>query len=282
MNNRIKNIIILIIGAGAGALGSGFFFKKHFELIADKEIQDFKEFSEIKIKHYEELYRQQANDVINELGRTPVEEDVVENGPGPSPALRLASDVHKRYNTLTEKKELSEVMRERGLELAEEKPVSWDHPKEDEAEEEEQPEAPIVDDRTDAIYLISTEEFLSGKEEYDKITLTYYEGDNVLADERDGTVPAPTDVVGFQALKSFGREPKDPNVVYVRNNKVSCDFEILRSEGSYLEIVLAGGMAKEPKIRVEPKQKKRVAIRGDEFEVTDKPRKGRSKTDGKE
>lgn len=87
-------------------------------------------------------------------------------------------------------------------------------------------------------YVISGEEFLQGEKDYQQTTLTYYDGDDVLADERDQPVEKVNQTVGEKNLLRFGQMSNDRNVVYVRNDVMDLDFEILRSEGKYSEEVL--------------------------------------------
>ena len=85
-------------------------------------------------------------------------------------------------------------------------------------------------------YIISDEEFEDGDLSYNQNTLTYYQADGVLTDERDQPVNTHF-VVGDKNLQ-FGNASGDVNIVYVRNDKLSVDFEICQSFGSYAEEVL--------------------------------------------
>jgi hypothetical protein len=88
----------------------------------------------------------------------------------------------------------------------------------------------------DEPHIISSEEFLEGGPGYNNPTFTYYAGDDVLADERDQPITGSLDLVGEGNLR-FGLGSDDPNVVYIRNNKISLDMEIVKSEGKYAEEV---------------------------------------------
>lgn len=81
-------------------------------------------------------------------------------------------------------------------------------------------------------YIIPPEDF--GFEDYEPITLTYYK-DGVLTDEDDEPVENPDDIVGSDYDSHFGEF--DHDVVYVRNERMKCDYEILRDERRYGEIV---------------------------------------------
>lgn len=89
--------------------------------------------------------------------------------------------------------------------------------------------------RTDNPYIIHYEEFNNDEMGYAQITITYYEGDDILTDERDVPIYNKTEVVG--ELK-FGHGSNDPNVCYVRNEKLHAEYEVLLHRGRYEEEVL--------------------------------------------
>lgn len=83
-------------------------------------------------------------------------------------------------------------------------------------------------------YIISEEEFFesgAASGDYEATQMTFYDLDEVLADASDDVVP--TDVVGEENLKMFGRFPGDPNTIYVKNETLKRVYEIAFSEGSY-------------------------------------------------
>lgn len=86
-------------------------------------------------------------------------------------------------------------------------------------------------------YIISHDEFFEGEEDYAQSQYTYFEKDDVLADEQDKVVEDSDFMIGDDNLK-FGYMSKDPNVVYIRNERLELDFEIMRSQGSYAQEVI--------------------------------------------
>lgn len=87
-------------------------------------------------------------------------------------------------------------------------------------------------------YIIHKDEFFSDEMGWDsQSTLTWYEGDQILCDEQDVPIYNPDAIVGHLR---FGHGSGDPNVVYVRNEKLEAEYEILRDPGSY-EIDVLGG-----------------------------------------
>jgi hypothetical protein len=82
----------------------------------------------------------------------------------------------------------------------------------------------------DAPYVIHRDEFFNRETGYHQNTLQWYVGDKILCDENDVPIYAPEKVVG---QLRFGHGSGDPNVVYVRNEKLSAEYEIVRNEGLY-------------------------------------------------
>lgn len=72
-------------------------------------------------------------------------------------------------------------------------------------------------------------------EGYSEMTLTYYEADDVLCNERDEVI-GPEDrnqLVGEKSLLLFGHGSNDAAIVFVRNDKLELVFEIVQSPNSY-------------------------------------------------
>lgn len=74
---------------------------------------------------------------------------------------------------------------------------------------------------------------------YSEVTLTYYEGDDVLCNERDDVVdPDERDrLVGEENLSKFGHGSNDAVIVFVRNDALEIVYEIVKSPNSYAEEV---------------------------------------------
>lgn len=75
--------------------------------------------------------------------------------------------------------------------------------------------------------------------EYQDVTLTYYEVDDVLCNERDEIIDPDgrDDMIGKDTLQRFGHGSKDADIVFVRNDKLEIMFEICRSPNSFAEEV---------------------------------------------
>lgn len=81
--------------------------------------------------------------------------------------------------------------------------------------------------------VISPEKF-GEDDEYDTVTLYYY-ADGLLADDSDNLIEDIDNVIGFDSLKTFGDYEDD--AVYVRNDVTKCDYEILRDDRKYMDVV---------------------------------------------
>lgn len=95
----------------------------------------------------------------------------------------------------------------------------------------------------DAPYIIHKDEFFGDEMGWDtQQTLTWYEGDKILCNEQDIPIHKPDNLVG--ELK-FGHGSGDPNVVYIRNESLQAEYEVLRDRGSYEIDVLGGQVEKQ-------------------------------------
>lgn len=87
-------------------------------------------------------------------------------------------------------------------------------------------------------YVISYEEYIEQDPKYSQSELTYYEGDNIVADEADEPIDDEDGLYGGdETLRKFGHGSQDPNVVYVRNEKIALEMCITKTGGSFEEAV---------------------------------------------
>lgn len=99
---------------------------------------------------------------------------------------------------------------------------------------DEKPEEVKEEPRSaDKPYILEPEEF-GELDDYETISLTYY-ADQILADDNDVMVEDVEDVVGFDSLNSFGEYEDDS--VFVRNDRLKCDFEILLDQREYSNVI---------------------------------------------
>ena len=91
-------------------------------------------------------------------------------------------------------------------------------------------------DDNDYAYIIPPENF-GELDDYETSSLTYYSGDDVLADENNEIVQDQDreKLIGREALYHFGEYEEDS--VFVRNDILGCDFEILLDRGKYSDVL---------------------------------------------
>lgn len=88
------------------------------------------------------------------------------------------------------------------------------------------------------VYIIHRDEFYGDELSWDnQHALTWYEGDNILTTEADDVIYNPQAMVG--ELK-FGHGSGDPNVCFIRNERLHAEYEVTRNPGSY-DIEVLGG-----------------------------------------
>lgn len=85
-------------------------------------------------------------------------------------------------------------------------------------------------------YVIRVEEFIENENGWNQETMTYYEGDDIVADSQEVPIYGHSDLMG--PLK-FGHGSGDKNIVYIRSEKYHKEWEVLRHVGRY-EFEVAG------------------------------------------
>lgn len=97
----------------------------------------------------------------------------------------------------------------------------------------------------DKPYIIHRDEYYDNEDDSRQSTLTYYEGDNILCDGHDTPVYDAENVVG---ILKFGHGSLDPNVCYVRNERLMAEYEVLR-DGGYYQVEVLGEALEEKDIK---------------------------------
>lgn len=87
-------------------------------------------------------------------------------------------------------------------------------------------------------YTITEDQYYSEKVNvYDKVSLLYFSEDDTLADENDEIIPNRSDLIGA-SLYSFTNDPEETeDVVYVRNEAISCDFNIRHIRSKFSDYI---------------------------------------------
>jgi hypothetical protein len=87
-------------------------------------------------------------------------------------------------------------------------------------------------------YIISVDDYMEGVDGFESHTLTYYEKDQQLTNDKDDLIPDVRQTVGFGNLQKFGKMSGNGDTVYIRNHERKADYEVVRETGSYREEVL--------------------------------------------
>lgn len=190
-----SGIVIFLAGGIIGSVSAWFVLKKKYEQIAQEEIDSVKAIYTVK----------KAETECNEPAHEPitVNEPITEH-------TKLKPDII----------EFATKLRETGY-------VKYEEHFDKIPEEKEQ------NNLAKAPYVISPDQFSEG-DEYDKITLTYYDGDGILADDNDEIINEVDEVVGDNFVDHFGEYEEDS--VYVRNDILRCDYEICKDLRSYKDV----------------------------------------------
>lgn len=97
---------------------------------------------------------------------------------------------------------------------------------------------------------------------YEVVTWTYYEADDVVCNERDEVIGEPerNSIVGDSNIERFGHGSDDPNIVFIRNDRLEMVIELCRSPQSYAEEVHGFQHSDE----TYPRQRRKVRFDDDE------------------
>jgi hypothetical protein len=220
-----------VAGLAAGWTGSYFRSKKmisdQHEIIAEQErlIENYLQLDEKLNQVTEELRRrtekaQEVVNLINTFGdKPPIIDEMKETLDDGHPSK-------EGWEPLPQVEETPVVPQ---LELVksifpaeDERPGEWNQEAED-AARQQFPGRP---------YIISYEEFADNSFGFNQQTLTFYEGDETLADQNDVPIYNPGENVGIML---FGKGSGDPNIVYVRNKKMKVEYEIIRDTGHFAQ-----------------------------------------------
>lgn len=114
-------------------------------------------------------------------------------------------------------------------------------------------EAEVANRTEDNPYVITYDEFTQNEPEYDQNTVTWYEGDDTLADDKDVPIPDAEKIIGDETNIRFGHGSRDPRIVYIRNEAMQTDFEVVQHTGSFAQAVLGFRHSDRPGSRKTPR-----------------------------
>lgn len=209
----------IAVGVGVGltlGFGGGYLFAKRrletkYDKLAQEEIDEAREYYRAAKAATEARLKQPIEEVVEYLGYIKKEDAEVPVG-----AVR-------------------EVVKE-AVEAVAEAVVVPDNSSDwvwDQALEEK-----MRDDNKGFPYVICLDEWGEKNHEgYEQSCWTWYYEDEVLADERDEPVDNADELIGLNNLNRFGHGTDSRDIVLIRNEALSMEYEISRSHGKYSEEV---------------------------------------------
>lgn len=205
MNQKIVNVLVFAVGAAIGSAATWKFVKDKYEKIAQEEIESVKK-----------VFSDRFNGSNEETSSEEIDEEMSEEDP--------VSDCRKICWEELEDLDPSELEEEEyQADLIEYEGIANNY-KEGGADN-----MPTSEPREP--YVIEPIEF-GELDDYKTFELTYYE-DGILEDEDYDIVKNPEEILGPDALVSFGEYEDDS--VFVRNERLRADFQILKDYRTYDE-----------------------------------------------
>lgn len=191
-------VAMFMAGATVGATAAWLYLKRHYEQLAQEEIDSVKKvFSERKFVNSNFIKSEKENE-------------------------KQEGNRHKEDIT-----ELKNNMMNYATKLQEEGYTNYtEHSKKIVEENDE-----LISNRP---YVIAPNDY-GEDEDYTQISLIYYSGDGVLADDEDEVVEDVANTVGEDFADYFGAYEDDS--VFIRNDRLRCDYEILRDNHSFIDVV---------------------------------------------
>lgn len=195
----------LAVGAAAGYIAASKTLERKFEARLAEELEQTKNF-------YASIHKGPGFSTATEAAKT------------------LGVEVEEKINVVTAATALSGYQGKNPMPVDEDKVVNIFSRR---GEVGEVPQAEVDKRSADTPYLISAAEFMQNDSEAEQSTITWYEGDGVLADEQDQPIEDVDATVGVINLQRFGHYSGNDDVVYVRNDSRDIDYHIVRSYGKY-------------------------------------------------
>lgn len=271
MTERGQAVVLVVGGVLIGAGVTTLVLKKHYQKIADAEI------ASVKItykKHYEDLA---GNGMIMDIEEdenpwvfSPTVPPVVAPHE-PTAYNKVPTSEEKRadarkladglgYASQT-REEPSDVNITKVTVNVENDAIDPKLPERTYVGDTDAPPIPIIDDSVDwepspaeeevlndiindedkdpkVPYVVSVDDYMEGVDGFESHTLTYYEKDQQLCDDKDQLIADVRQTVGFGNLQKFGSKSGNGDTVYIRNHERQADYEVVREAGSYREEVL--------------------------------------------
>lgn len=224
---KIGYLVSFLVGGAIGTSLTLYFSNKHFEKRKAIELEGYKEYYDKKLAKTEK-----ADEICtdHDAESNDADEGTFIN-PYTGEELKAIAEVNAEIESEEEKeiREAADYLEKIGV--AQEEKVSKKRSKKT---------------KKDKPYLITPEAYNGDddtmyKDDYQHLTLDYYEGDDMVCESSTNEVFANTGRwLGYTWKNHFGDDEYEygPNEVYIRNDELRCDYEIVRDSGYYSEAVL--------------------------------------------
>lgn len=226
----MKNFMVFAAGVACGALGVGYFLEKKYRESYEYEIELLDEIRNKLIKdHYKN--QKEAEQAISAFSQE--EKPEIDD---------LIKDIQKVELTMEDLENMEETEEDEIDEIID----SYVNPQDYIVDIDEEGETDIVEKKDivnthyntskesyPAPYEIDEDEFLDS--DYDSQSVTYYVTNDIVVDDSYGEIMPEAfddDVIGHDILDKIA-EATNNSVFYVRNERLSMDYEIVKSDEDY-------------------------------------------------
>ena len=242
MNNIVKNTIIFVSGVCVGGISTYLALKGYFETKADIEIEEARNVYAERLSELE-ANRSSADGELEGPDDIEVKKAVkrLNNKPDLTDYTRYFTDNGERIEGA------KEVLRDAAEAARDEALVETEHPEDDIPEEMTLDEElsfknQIVTEggkrahsEGKYTYEISDEDYEFTHDNYEKVSFLYFTEDELLIDEDEDVVTEKRLLIG-DVLEESGFMYNDSDVLYIRNDKILCDYEISKVYGSFTAV----------------------------------------------
>lgn len=217
MNGKV--VLSYFIGAAVGCLVTGYLTKKYYKRVADEEIESMKDVMKKRVdKFCEEKFEEKIDDIFEEKT---VEEEEDKPSASAEPVNYAA-----KYRGGGEVNDILD-----GLHPTDDGQIAGVSKKKNKKKK--------------GARIIKVDNF-DADPQYRKMHVYYYLGDDVVADEYDDDIlrgeddrelGKVVDYVPLEVINKFGFKDNDEEgVIYIRNEDIMYDFEVIKDFGTYADI----------------------------------------------
>lgn len=221
MNARV--VLSYFFGAAVGSLITGYLVKDHYRRVADEEIASMKEVMKNRVDEFcDKHFEDKINDIFEEKA---VEEEEDKPSASAEPVNYAA-----KYRGGGEADDILDSLKDSV------------HPTDD---GEVASVSKKKNKKKKGARIIKVDNY-DADPQYKKMVVYYYIGDDAVADEYDDDIlkggddrvlGKVSDFVPLEVINKYGfRDNDDEAVIYIRNEDIMYDFEVIKDFGTYADI----------------------------------------------